>query len=112
MEGISNPLVRVETSGDESIAFVTGELDITGAKQLRQALDRFDHPSTDDGKVSRVVVDLSGCSFMDSSGLSAIIGAHKRLTEAKVDLVIRQPTDKVFRVFDITGMTSVFTIER
>jgi len=104
--------VRVETSTHESVAFVSGELDVSGAKHLRDALERLEHPSAEDDSAGRVVLDLSGCSFMDSSGLSAIIGLHKRLSQAGVELVVRQPIEKVFRVLDMTGMTSVFTIER
>ncbi len=114
MDARDGTVVRVETTADEAIAFFSGELDITGAKHLREVLDRLEHPSAEDdnGKVGRVVLEMSECSFMDSSGLSALIGAHKRFAEADIDFVIRQPVEKVYRVFDMTGMTSVFTIER
>jgi anti-sigma B factor antagonist len=112
MDGLDGAVVRVETKGDESVAFVTGELDITGAQRLREAIEGLEQAVPGDGKPGRVVLELSECSFMDSSGLSVLIGAHKRLAEAQIELVLRQPVDKVFRVLDMTGMTRVFTIER
>lgn len=54
----------------------------------------------------RVVLDLSGVEFMDSSGISALIA-----TRSIAAITLRQPSASVSRLFDVTGLPDVFTIE-
>ena len=105
-------VVRVDTVDGETVVAFVGELDVTGAEHLRATLERLDHPPADGEAVPRVIVDLAECSFMDSAGLSVLIGSHKRLAAAGAELVLRAPNDRVYRVMDITRMTSVLKIER
>jgi anti-sigma B factor antagonist len=59
-----------------------------------------------------VVVDLHGVSFIDSSGLGVLVGALRQLREQGGSaLVLRGMQEPVRRVFDITGLAAVFTIE-
>ena len=58
-------------------------------------------------RVHGVVVDLSGVTFMDSSGIGALVSGRRRLAEgAGMRLVCTQPT--VVRLFELTGLTAVF----
>jgi len=56
------------------------------------------------------VVDLLGVTFLDSTALGVLVGALKRCREAGGDLrlVIAEP--RILKVFEITGLTEVFTI--
>jgi anti-sigma B factor antagonist len=64
---------RVTDVGDVHLVALTGELDMDTAEGLSDWLVGIS------GSV--VVVDLSGLTFMDSSGISALVGARNRLTE-------------------------------
>lgn len=62
-----------------------------------------------DGNDDRVILDLSGVDFMDSSGLGAVVASMKQLAAGrKMELAGLTPT--VQKVFQLTRMDSVFTI--
>jgi anti-sigma B factor antagonist len=48
--------------------------------------------------------------FIDSTGLTVLIAAVKRLRELGGDITLRSPSPRTLRVFEITGLTQVFAI--
>ncbi len=88
--------IELEDLGDGVVA-VIGELDAHSAPVLTRALaDQSDHG------VVRVV--LSKCTFMDSSGLRAILSAHTELEARGGRLIVVTPSRAVQRLFEITGV--------
>lgn len=81
---------------------LAGEIDAHTAPSLGEALDGTDSTS--------VTLDMSGVSFMDSSGLRVIITATERLRERGGDLVLAKPTSTVRRLVDVAGLSEHFTI--
>jgi anti-sigma B factor antagonist len=59
-----------------------------------------------------VVVDLLGTTFIDSSSLGVLIGAHRRLKLRGGSLVIVCDSDAIVKTFRITGLDSVFRLVR
>lgn len=59
----------------------------------------------------RVEVDLDGVTFIDSAGLAALLAGTKWLRGRDGDLVLRRPRPAASRVFEITGLHKVFTIQ-
>lgn len=89
--------VQVDTGDGPSRVTVRGELDAATAGDLAQHLR---------GTSSAVVeLDLEGVSFIDSSGLAALIEAHQRLAAAQRRLVIAADSPVVRRVLDLSGIT-------
>jgi anti-sigma B factor antagonist len=82
-----------------------GELDMGTAPKLREELLRLAS-----GGAQLVTVDLSDLVFIDSTGLSVLITALKRLRQQGGDLALRSPTPGTRRVLEITGLTEVFSI--
>jgi anti-sigma B factor antagonist len=80
-----------------------GELDHATAPQLRQPLEA----AIESGARS-VLIDLSDCSFIDSTGLSVIVHAHSRLMDGDANaggqLEICCPDSQVRRLLEITGI--------
>jgi anti-sigma B factor antagonist len=58
------------------------------------------------------VVDLSGVTFMDSTGLSVLVGALKRLRLMDGRLTVVAPDDDLRRIFEVTGLDRSFTLCR
>ena len=56
---------------------------------------------------TRVVLDLSGCEFMDSSGLGAVIGGLKTARQAGGDLRIASLAPQVATVLKLTNLDRV-----
>src|SRR3712207_5152742 len=96
--------LRTRSMGDATVVDVGGAVELHSAEQLRDALMQacnVERPC--------VVVDLSRVSFIDSNGLGVLVGALKRVRErGALSLVCPQP--RVRRVFEITGLTQVFSI--
>ena len=90
---------------DAHVVAVMGEIDLFTAPEFKQ---RVAAP-IDAGRL-HVVVDLSATSFIDSSSLGVLIGAHRRLRRQGGSLVIVCTSDAIAKTFRITGLDSVFTI--
>jgi anti-sigma B factor antagonist len=50
-----------------------------------------------------VVVDLRGLSFMDSSGLRAVLDGHAKIAARGVEVTFLRPSGRLMRVFEVTG---------
>jgi anti-sigma B factor antagonist len=92
---------------DTHVVAVKGEIDLFTAPEFKQ---RMSHP-IDDG-VQRLVVDLSHTTFIDSSSLGVLIGAHRRLKQRNGSLVVVCDNDTIVKTFKITGLDGVFTLVR
>lgn len=79
-----------------AVLVLNGRLDLVSAAKLRQAVDDTVNHGT-----NRVIVDLSGVPFMDSSGLGALVGAFKRATGAGGAFRIAGPSHQVRDVISI-----------
>ena len=92
--------LSVQTAVEEGVARVTltGELDLDRAGAVADELSNL--PSK--GATS-VVVDASGLSFIDSSGLRALLSAREQLEATGVNLQLTQLSSAVERVLDMTG---------
>jgi len=91
--------VRSERDADEHVVALTGELDLDGAERVTQELLRAE---TSDAR--RIVLDLSGLEFMDSTGIRLIIAAHARSRMDGDRLVLVRGPQAVHRVFELTGI--------
>jgi anti-anti-sigma factor len=74
---------------------VSGELDLLTVPQLRDALVSVT------GSESDVVLDFSGVSFVDSSGLGLLLSTARATKERGASLVLRAPSLTVRRLFGI-----------
>lgn len=85
---------------------LAGEVDAYTAPKLKEVM----LPLTEkEGNI--VVVDLSGVEYMDSTGLGIFVGALKSSKAYNSSLKLRGMTERVKRIFEITGLTEVMDIE-
>ena len=92
-------------SGGRAIVSVAGEVDLHSAPELRARLSAL----ASEG-VTRVTVDLTEATFLDSMALGVLLGARKRLADASADLDLVVATPEIGRVFEITMLDRVFQI--
>src|SRR5262245_53634914 len=88
-----------------AILSVRGEVDVYTAPKFRERLIEL----VSEGK-HRIVVDLEGVEFLDSTGLGVLVGGLKRLRSHDGDLLLVCTQSRILKVFEITGLTKVFAI--
>jgi anti-sigma B factor antagonist len=99
----NNDYLTVETAEDGAIV-VSGDVDIAGGPILEAALLQR-------GNDDRLVIDLAGVSFMDSSGLRNLLAASRRAKQRGSDLVLRNVGPVVWRLLEITRTANQFAVE-
>src|SRR5437879_2459421 len=85
-----------------AVVRVDGRLDLVTAGDLRRAVDAL----VDDGH-ARLVIDLEGVSFVDSSGIGALIAGLKRARGAGGELRIAAAGEPVLTVLKLTTIDRV-----
>jgi anti-sigma B factor antagonist len=91
--------VQIETNERAVHVVLTGELDLAAVPSFEDELRRVeaDQPAV-------LVVDLSGLSFIDSSGLRALVMADERARSRARRLALVSGPPNVQRVFELTQL--------
>lgn len=104
--GGSQPLtVRLDEVDGYPLVVPVGEIDIASVGVLQQALDQLLEPGP-----TRLVLDLEGVQYLDSTGLGAITASRGRAREEGGDVVVVCTRARILRLFAITGLDRVFSI--
>jgi anti-anti-sigma factor len=94
--------IVADLDADRARVQITGELDISSAPKLITALHEVAQPP-----VRRVDLDCREVSFLDSTGLRALLVARNEATRVGVDLVLVDPSPNVSRVIEMTGLAGL-----
>jgi len=98
---------RVRRAGPTVTVELVGELDIATADTLRRVLLDLVVAQAE----RTVVLDLSELEFVDSTGLSVFIDAHKRLVSEGGSLRLYGPRPGVSKVMSITGVSQLIPVD-
>lgn len=90
--------IDIESKKGWSVVTVQGEVDLATAPSLRRAIEDL----YDQGEP--VLADLTGVTFMDSTGLRVLIGAHQDLEARERDFAVVPGDGAVARLLDLTGV--------
>jgi anti-sigma B factor antagonist len=82
-----------------------GSLDVATSPSLRASL-----MEAADREKREIVVDLSHLEFLDSTGLGALIGAHRRAVERGGTVRLVAQEGQILRLLRITGLLEVFAV--
>lgn len=88
-----------ERDGEGHIICLTGELDLAGAPAVQRELERVE--ATD---AAAIVIDLSGLTFMDSTGVRLLLTASARSRLDAERLTLLRGPAAVQRVLELTGV--------
>ena len=97
---------RVDRVDGEIVVTVLGEIDSATGPLLWECLATA---IPDAGR--RLVIDLSGATFIDSTGMAVFIQAQKRLRHCGAELMLRAPQASARKVLSITGLDAVIAIQ-
>jgi anti-anti-sigma factor len=90
-----------------TVVTLAGELDLDNREQLRATFDTL----LNEGRY-RIVVDMTGLTFCDSTGLGILVAARKRAEAHGGWVRLTTPTAHVYRLFNATGMIRLFSFHR
>jgi anti-sigma B factor antagonist len=101
------PQLKIRTRRQDGCHVVTprGEIDLATHGQLKQAIDDLVVAGNVD-----LVVDLNETTFLDSTGLGALIGARRKTHAFRGSFSIVCSNEDLLRLFRITSLDKVFTI--
>jgi anti-sigma B factor antagonist len=104
------PLVELNVSSrfhdDYTIVTICGEIDLYTAPRLHSELAGL----LAEGMPARVVIDMSGVEFCDSTGMNVLLSCLRRARERGGELEIAAPKPAVRKILQVTGLDSVFTL--
>jgi anti-anti-sigma factor len=96
-------LRRIETKHEssETILVLEGEFDMTGTASFwSHVSEALMHPAT-------IVVEARGLTFIDSSGVAALVRARDAAAAAGVPLPVRDPSPPLRRVAELMGLEAL-----
>ncbi|MGH2705378.1 MAG: STAS domain-containing protein [Actinomycetota bacterium] len=97
--------VEARAEGDWQVLRVRGEIDVYTAPALERAItEQLDLESP------RIVMDLAEVSFVDSTGLLAMIGGVRKARERNGSLVLVRPSTRLQHVLRITDLESILPV--
>lgn len=99
---------RVEVTPSENGWSIVGEVDASTSPTVAEALAVV----PDGGRKSgRIVVETSGVSFIDSSGLRVLIELSERAGALGAEVVLASPSRSMARLIELTGLNDLFVVE-
>jgi anti-sigma B factor antagonist len=90
--------IRVESDDTAHVLYVAGELDLNSRVELEAALAGLSKPP------QIVVLEFSDLTFVDSTGLKALLNEHRRAREERYEFAIAGAGGPVREVFRITAL--------
>jgi anti-sigma B factor antagonist len=85
-----------------------GEIDLYTAPRLHSELAAVIANAAPE---SRVIVDMSGVEFCDSTGMNVLLSCLRQVRERGGELELAAPRPAVMKILQVTGLDSVFTID-
>ncbi|MCU0301054.1 MAG: STAS domain-containing protein [Candidatus Nanopelagicales bacterium] len=97
--------VQTRQEGDVAVLAASGEVDVYTAPDLDRALGE----TLAEGR-AHLVIDLSGVSFLDSTGLGVLVKGLKGAREADGWLRLVVTSERIRKIFDITGLDAAMPL--
>lgn len=95
--------IKFENLDNSLVVILMGELDHHSAEEVRVKID----DRVDRNNISNLILDFSGVTFMDSSGIGVIIGRYKKMSLRKGEISIVAINRNIKRVFELSGIFKI-----
>lgn len=93
-------VIDQQENDEEYVFYLTGELDLSVAPQLRSALE-----SVVNQVEKPLILNLKGLKYIDSTGIGIIISVLKIRDELNAAFTVREIPASIKRLFDLTGIS-------
>ena len=110
MVDIAAPPLRIDAhvAGSIAVAHVAGEVDLATVDDLRTRLVAL----MDAPEVRELLVDVHEVAHFDSSGMRVLVELHQLARQRGGSLTVHRPTDEVYRLLALTGLTEILIVRR
>ncbi|MBR2448372.1 MAG: anti-sigma factor antagonist [Clostridia bacterium] len=99
--------VEINVTGEVVTAYLSGELDHHTAKDMRESIDN----AIELNMPSLLVLDFSGITFMDSSGIGLVMGRYRNLQKTGASLHISGASQSIYKVMKLAGIEKLAKLE-
>lgn len=91
---------------DALVLELEGRLDTITAPELEEVVEKIPED------VNKLVVDMAKLEYISSAGLRVILAAHKLMCEERTGtMTVKNVSDGIMEIFDMTGFTDILNIE-
>ncbi|WP_249040743.1 STAS domain-containing protein [Actinoplanes teichomyceticus] len=98
-------MTSLDADGDTTTVSLRGEIDVLTVEQVRVALGEAVA-----GRPGRIVVDMAGVAFIDSTGLGALISGFQRARDQAIDFRLARPSASVRQILVLSGLMEVVQV--
>lgn len=96
--------LKSNVKGDNLYIYLSGELDEHTVSAVRETADRM---IDDNAGLARVVFNLAGVKFMDSTGIGFLIGRYKKLKKYGMDMYLESPNVGADKILELSGIYKI-----
>ena len=98
--------IKYRSFSDGVYAYLNGEFDEYSAEYVRSSLDSL-LKDLSVNENSKVVLDFSKVSFMDSTGIGVLLGRYNKFLKNSVEILIQNASGHVDRILRMTGIYEI-----
>lgn len=99
--------IKIKRSGRTLMLELDGELDLSTAPVLRDAVEREIARCR---TIRNIILEMKKVCFIDSSGVGVILGCYKRAAQLGGELALSEVTPQVLRILEISGMLRLMRV--
>ncbi len=95
--------IKFDKSNEILIATLIGELDHHSSEEVRNKIDyRLDNED-----IKKLILNFSGVTFMDSSGIGVVIGRYKKISMKNGSVSVVAVNSRIKKIFELSGMYKI-----
>ena len=98
--------IKTTVDGTKACLEVEGKLTVNTSPELSEAVEQLPED------IETLDLDLTNVDYIASAGLRVLVATEKLFMKRGGSMRLLHPIDDVMEVFDMTGLSDVFTIER
>ena len=98
--------IATKIEGNKATIDITGKLTVQTSPDLSAAVDQLP------ADVCDIDIDLTNMDYVASAGLRVFVATEKLVVKRKGTMRLLHPCEEVMEVFEMTGLSEVFTVEQ
>ena len=105
--------IEVENINNGVIVRITGEVDLSVSPEMKEKIleqIKLNKKEHNFNIAKSVYVDLSGVSYIDSSGIASLIQSHQQAAKDGTNLYLFNTSDEVLKVIKLARLDSIFNL--